>query len=91
MIVFAYLFLETECSMRSASGLLLLLLLAGCETQPTPTLVTLCSNPRPQVCTMEYAPACGSLVAGGFRTYASPCSACSDPAVAGYQAGPCSE
>lgn len=77
-----------------------LLALAGCSAtanRPGPAAplasdpITPCADPRPELCTMEYAPACGSLLAGGFRTYASSCSACADTAVAGYQNGPCSE
>ena len=77
--------------MRCASGLLLLLFLAGCQTQPTPSLVTLCSNPRPQVCTMEYAPVCADLAAGGRKTYSSACNACADDAVTSYLRGECPE
>ena len=77
-----------------------LLVLAGCSataSKPEPALplasdpIVPCTEPRPELCTMEYAPACGSLVAGGFRTYASACNACADSAVAGYQNGSCSE
>jgi hypothetical protein len=77
-----------------------LLVLAGCSipaSQPGPAAplaanpVIPCTEPRPQVCTMQYAPACAHLAAGGFRTYASGCNACADPAVAGYQEGPCKE
>lgn len=77
---------------------IVLLALAGCSTpasQPTPELGTApiplsaCSEPRPQLCTMQYAPACAELVAGGQREYASPCNACADVAVAGYREGPC--
>jgi len=50
---------------------------------------TQCTDPRPQVCTMEYNPACAILVAGGTKQYASPCNACADDAVAAYLAGPC--
>ena len=77
-----------------------LLFLAGCSTSgsqpapaapPTTSPVTSCTDPRPEVCTMEYAPVCARLESGGFRTYASGCSACADTAVVSYQDGPCEE
>ncbi len=77
-----------------------LLILAGCSTsasQPAPAFslasdpLTPCTDPRPELCTMQYAPVCASMVDEGFRTYASACNACADQAVAGYQSGPCSE
>ena len=77
--------------MRIALGALLLILLTGCETQPAPTLVTQCTDPRPQVCTMEYAPVCADLVAGGRKPYSSACNACADDAVSGYLSGDCPE
>ena len=78
--------------MRSLGGLCLLLLLSGCLVQPapTPSLLTQCSQPRPQVCTMEYAPVCARLNAGGKKDYASACNACADDAVSSYLAGTCS-
>jgi type IV pilus biogenesis protein CpaD/CtpE len=69
------------------------LLLAACASQePVDTdALTECSEPRPQVCTMEYAPACATLIAGGQKEYASGCNACADDAVAGYVPGSCPE
>ena len=85
--------------MRNAWALALLALVgcSGPATRPEPASplasdpITRCPELRPEVCTMEYAPVCGSLLAGGFRTYASGCNACADEAVAGYQNGPCKE
>jgi len=77
--------------MRSVCGAAALLLLSACAAQPEPSTITQCTDPRPQVCTMEYAPACATLVAGGQKEYASPCNACADDAVAGYVTGPCPE
>ena len=78
--------------MRSVYGVAVLLLLGACASQPPVTSpVTQCSEPRPQVCTMEYNPACAEFTAGGTREYASPCNACADDAVAGYVTGPCPE
>lgn len=77
-----------------------LILLAGCSTaarQPAANsaqadiALISCTEPRPELCTMEYAPACATLKAGGEREYASGCSACSDDVVAGYRPGPCAQ
>jgi PBP1b-binding outer membrane lipoprotein LpoB len=68
----------------------LILLLSGCASQTVnPDDMTLCTNPRPEVCTMEYNPVCGFMQNNDFRTYASPCTACSDSAVVGYTMGDC--
>ena len=78
--------------MRGPVGLfaaILLLPACGFNQQPTPMLVTQCETPRPQVCTMEYAPVCANLVIGETREYSSGCNACADDAVAGYLSGPC--
>lgn len=80
--------------MRIACVAAVLLTVAGCAapaSQPTGSLATPCTEPRPQVCTMEYAPACGELAKGGWREYASACNACADAAVTGYLNGPCPE
>lgn len=77
--------------MRIAFGALVLLFVTACETQPTPTLVTQCTEPRPQVCTMEYAPVCADLNSGGKKQYASACNACADDVVSGYLNGECPE
>ena len=77
--------------MRFVLAALLLTVIAGCQTGPAPTLVTQCTDPRPQVCTMEYAPVCAALVAGGRKQYSSACNACADDAVSGYLNGECAE
>jgi hypothetical protein len=74
-----------------------LLLITGCgstspqpqNVDPTAPPLISCTDPRPEVCTMQYAPVCGELAAGGRREYASACNACSDPAVTGYLIGSC--
>lgn len=77
--------------MRTCFALLTLLAIAGCSTtpEPPPSPYTQCTDPRPQVCTMIYDPACGNLSAGGTKEYASGCNACADDAVASYLPGPC--
>jgi hypothetical protein len=52
-------------------------------------LVT-CTDPRPQMCTMQYDPVCGRIGVGDaaeWKTYASGCSACGDPQVSAYRPG----
>lgn len=79
--------------MRIAFALVAFLALAACASQePAETNpLTQCTEPRPQVCTMEYAPVCATLIAGGKKEYASGCNACADDAVAAYLPGPCPE
>ncbi len=78
--------------MRLPPVLAAALLLGACAAGPeAPSLVTVCETPRPQVCTMEYDPVCAQLVAGGVETYSSPCNACADDAVSGFQRGACPE
>lgn len=84
--------------MRFAVAIIGLSLLVACsspvkeqETAAAAPAVDLipCTDPRPEVCTMEYAPACAELSTGGRREYASGCSACSDDEVTGYRPGSC--
>jgi len=48
-----------------------------------------CADPRPQMCTREYRPACGLHRDGSRKTYGNPCAACSDPGVVSQAAGAC--
>jgi hypothetical protein len=76
--------------MRIALAVPLIMLLSACGfNQPAAPLHTQCDSPRPQVCTMEYAPVCAYLMAGGSRAYSSGCNACADDAVAVYLPGSC--
>ena len=55
----------------------------------TRDLVT-CSDPRPQMCTMQYDPVCARLGSGDaveWRSYSNGCTACGDPAVSAYRPG----
>ena len=51
--------------------------------------MTACSDPRPQLCTLDYNPACGQRVTGEARTFGNACQACGDAAVIGHFAGEC--
>lgn len=51
--------------------------------------LTLCSNPRPEICTLDWTPVCGATSTGSTKTYANACNACSDKEVVGYVSGEC--
>jgi hypothetical protein len=48
-----------------------------------------CADPRPQICTREYRPACGTHRDGSRKTYGNACSACADGEVVSQAAGAC--
>lgn len=48
-----------------------------------------CADPRPQMCTRDYRPACGLRRDGSRMTYGNACSACADPDVVTQGAGAC--
>jgi len=51
--------------------------------------VSYCKEPRPQLCTMEYAPVCGLVANKAVKTYGNACSACGDINVKQYVKGEC--
>ena len=72
--------------------LLLALVTGGCASSHETTgdrdatsTMTACTEPRPQICTREYRPVCATLADGSTKTYATGCTACSDPKVSGYR------
>lgn len=71
-----------------------LLGLEGCAGDPRAdasqsTDPVACTEPRPQVCTMIYAPVCAEHSDGHRETHASDCNACADDTVVAHTAGPC--
>lgn len=60
-----------------------------------PDNFTACPDPRPEMCTQQYAPACGYFYADeeedgkDFRTFGNHCTACQNEAVEGYVQGEC--
>jgi tetratricopeptide (TPR) repeat protein len=48
-----------------------------------------CADPRPQMCTRDYRPACGLHRDGTRKTYGNACSACSNADVLTQSAGAC--
>ena len=82
-----------------------LLLLASCSSKEIgqmPADAVQCSDPRPQICTMDYNPVCATRD-NGIRcvntpcastetaTYANACGACADAAVFYHVPGACDE
>jgi hypothetical protein len=68
----------------------------ACAQQPTPAQApappgqVTCTEPRPQVCTREYRPVCGTKRDATRQTFGNGCSACADANVASHIPGPCS-
>ena len=56
-----------------------------------PTVVTVCEDPRPQVCTMDYRPVCATVGDGRLATFANGCGACADIKVGSWVDGVCPE
>lgn len=54
-----------------------------------PSKVTVCKEPRSQVCTMDYSPVCADVDDGNNKTYSNGCNACSDAKVIRYREGVC--
>jgi hypothetical protein len=89
--------IETE--MRKSYCLLLAVavLLSGCvsaggvKPDADAESLTICSEPRPQMCTMDYRPVCGALKDGSFKTFSNGCMACAAVEVVGYRNGECAE
>jgi len=86
------------CAVVLALGGIVVSLLAGGPADPKPRLtekplsspnLVQCTDPRPQICTMEYLPVCADLRDGTQQTYSSGCVACSDANVVGYRPDRC--
>ena len=78
--------------MRLITPLFLCVLLAACAGQQTEQVQgSACSEPRPQVCTMQYEPVCVDKGQGRLETYSSPCNACADDNVTAYARGACED
>ena len=83
-----------------------ILLICSCsgvqKTKTTASAGIECSDPRPEMCTREYAPVC-AVKSNGIQcikapcpntdhvTFSNGCTACADLAVQSYQMGPCKD
>ena len=70
--------------------------LGACATGPKDDMVaasgaTVCEDPRPQICTMDYRPVCGTLKDGSTKTYSNGCGACADLKVVSWVDKACPE
>lgn len=59
------------------------------RNEPGALDLIICENPRPEICTREYNPVCGTLKDGSTKTGATGCTSCSDTEVVGYKMGAC--
>ena len=63
---------------------------SACAINKTsPDFESQCTEPRPQMCTMNYLPVCGLQTDKTSKTYSNACSACSDSKVIAYSLGKC--
>ncbi len=72
------------------------LILIGCSTvaetkniKTSESKITICKDPRPQICTLNYLPVCATTKNEKEKTYANGCTACSDKTVVSYREGAC--
>ena len=85
-------FVEMIYKTHIAALIFIILSLNACQSAQTlPEVATKCTDPRPQVCTMNYVPVCGVRSDQTTKTYSNDCSACSDPDVIGHNSGACPE
>ncbi len=84
--------------MRIALGAIAFCLLAGCASPHIGSADTsaavsgiACTDPRPQVCTMQYDPVCATLADGSRQDKSSPCNACAFDSVVSYERGQCAQ
>ena len=78
--------------LESVAVLLLSVISFGCSSADVKDELTECTEPRPEVCTMDYTPVCGLQRTAGeeqWKTYSNACTACSDSSVTGYIKGAC--
>lgn len=64
----------------------------GCSSANVKDDMSECTEPRPEICTMDYTPVCGLQRVSGmeqWKTYSNACTACSDSTVIAYKKDAC--
>ncbi len=75
--------------------ILMIVLISSCAAYAKKTAsasvseLTVCDEPRPQICTSEYNPVCASYNNGRKKTESTGCTACAIHEVNGYIMGVC--
>lgn len=62
---------------------------AGYEKPRPAASATVCEDPRPQVCTMDYTPVCATRQDGSVKTYSNGCTACANANVVSWVKDAC--
>ena len=87
-----FLTMKIKAIIAILSGFVLLVSCATHRAEQIPLNAMQCTDPRPQICTMDYTPVCATRDNGTrcattpcetteTATYANACMACADPAV----------
>jgi hypothetical protein len=50
-----------------------------------------CTDPRPEICPMNWKPVCGYYSDQSVKTFSNACSACSDKKIVAYTENQCSK
>ncbi|WP_052691869.1 hypothetical protein [Teredinibacter purpureus] len=84
---------------RTSGFLFISVVLSACEKPaeephvitPPPLAVERCTDPRPELCTMNYDPVCATHNNGNRTTEANNCTACATATVEHYSMEACAE
>ena len=83
LTVVALLMLTAACANTNGQGNV------AKTTAGTNTNLTICKEPRPQICQRDYRPVCATMKDAGHKTFSNGCTSCTDSNVVGYVEKPC--
>ncbi|MEO0436837.1 MAG: hypothetical protein AAF098_08010 [Pseudomonadota bacterium] len=85
-------FAGIRAALRIGLPIFAIIPLSACNSGPSALdAASQCTDPRPQVCTMLYAPVCATHQDSHLETHSSSCNACADDSVVSYRNGVCEE